>query len=84
MEDKTKSRFVIKETFGEVKEYVNRYSAYNGIEILRIRLNMIDTKSNYKTKYLNWDCPKCKKHINRIEHIVECFADVSKEVITTL
>ena len=82
MEGKTKSRFVIKETFGAAKEYINNYSAHNVIDILKIRLNMMETKSNFKSKYNNWDCPKCRSHQDTTEHIVECFTDVSKDAIT--
>ena len=82
MEGKTKSRFVIEETFGAAKEYINNYSAHDVIDILKIRLNMMETKSNYKSKYNNWDCPKCRTHQDTTEHIVECFTDVSKDAIT--
>ena len=76
MRDKTKSRFAIKENFGEAKTYINQHTGYNAIDILRIRLNMTDTKSNFKSKHQDQFCPKCKTEIDTAEHIVQCFTDV--------
>ena len=77
MKDKTKSRFAVTENFGEAKTYISQHTGYNAIDILKIRLNMADTKSNFKSKYKNHYCPKCKTDTDTAEHIVRCFTDVN-------
>ena len=82
MKDKTKSRFAIKESFGEARSYIKNHSGYNAIDILKIRLNMTETKSNFKSKYTDCYCPKCKTYNDTTEHVVQCFTEVNAEEIT--
>ena len=40
---------------------------------MKIRLNMIDVKNNYKGKYKNDRiCPICKRENDTIKHLFQC------------
>ena len=76
MKDKTKSRFVVDSVFKR-KKYFYKEAGYTALQILRIRLNMFATKSNFKANQDNFTCPKCNTHNDTTEHIVECYTNLS-------
>ena len=40
---------------------------------MKLRLNMIETKCNFKGKYLkNQTCEICNEHLDTTEHLFEC------------
>ena len=82
MLNKTKSRFAIKENFGEAMDYIKIHTGNNAIDILKVRLNMTETKSNFKSKYTDLCCPKCKIENDTTEHVVQCFTDVKVNEIS--
>ena len=72
---KTKSRFVTGSSFRR-KEYLNKEDGHLAKEILRIRLNMFPTSSNFKTGNENLLCPHCESNKDTTEHIVHCYTNV--------
>ena len=74
--DKTKSRFIVNGVFKR-KKYFYKEAGHIALQILRIRLNMYATKSNFKANQDNFTCPKCNTHNDSTEHIVECYTDLS-------
>ena len=42
------------------------------IMIMKMRLNMIDVKCNYKSKFTNLNCELCGKEDDTTEHLFEC------------
>ena len=51
------------------------------LQILRIRLNMFPTKSNFKANQESFACPKCSSQDDTTEHVVECYTGLkSKEL----
>lgn len=41
-------------------------------KIMKMRLNMIELKSNFKGKYDNTICPACEKEEETTEHVIRC------------
>ena len=65
----TKSRNC--KVFGR-KKYLDETDKGTMRNILRMRLNMIEVKMNYKGKYNDMKCPICKKEDDTMEHLFEC------------
>ena len=66
----TKMRFI--ETFGR-KEYIDQMEYNDCITLLKVRLNMIETKCNVKGNYLgNLFCQICNKELDTTEHLLRC------------
>ena len=43
------------------------------VTLLKLRLNMTETKCNYKGKFQNdLSCPLCKTALDTTEHLIEC------------
>ena len=76
MRGRTKSRIVIGDPFRR-KKYFNKENGSLSKEIVKIRMNMYKTKSNYKTKYENLTCPKCHSNKDTTEHVVHCYTGVA-------
>ena len=67
----TKLRFLTK--VFKRKEYIDNLDSETAIGILKIRLNMIEVKHNYKGKYKEeLKCPICRTNGDKTEHIIEC------------
>ena len=67
---KTKLRFI--NDFSE-KEYLKSLEYKESITMLKIRLNMIETKCNYKASYRNnLKCELCQEKNDTTEHLIEC------------
>ena len=69
MRGRTKSRIVIGDPFRR-KKYFNKENGSLSKEIVKIRMNMYKTKSNYKTKNENLTCPRCHSNKDTTEHVV--------------
>ena len=74
--EKTKLRFI--KEFG-LNPYLEELELYESKIIMKIRLNMIETKCNYKGNYKNnLLCELCKKENDTTEHIFSCEAIAQK------
>ena len=68
--EKSKLRYL---TNFKQEKYVEQFSFKDAITMLRIRLNMIDAKCNYKGQYkTNLICEVCKEDNDTTEHIFKC------------
>ena len=57
------------------EKYLNELTFNECIEMIRIRLNMIETKCNYKSLYKNdLKCELCSIENDTTEHLLECSA----------
>ena len=64
----TKLRFIKK--FGR-KKYIEEMDFRDGILMLKVRLNMIEVKCNYKNKYkVNGVCDVCEREDDTTEHMI--------------
>ena len=80
MDGKTKSRFIVNRKFKR-KGYIFKETGNTALQILRIRLNMFPTKSNFKANQESFACPKCSSQDDTTEHVVECYTGLkSKEL----
>jgi hypothetical protein len=67
----TKLRFTKKEWIKH--EYINEIDGHNVIEILKMKMNMIEVKTNYKGKYgKEVKCPICEEEEDTTEHLFVC------------
>ena len=66
--DMTKLRFIKDSNFG-MKEYVK---CKEGSLLLKVKLNMVELKANYKGKFRNTRCRRCGTQDEYIEHLWEC------------
>ena len=68
--DMTKMRFL--KSF-EIENYIDKVNYDECVTLLKLRLNMIETKCNYKGKFQNdLSCPLCKTALDTTEHLIEC------------
>ena len=65
---KTKLRFINGNKF-EIKEYLGCEEASS---VLKLKLNMVDLRANYKGKYTDSLCRRCGSHEEYIEHLWNC------------
>ena len=67
---KTKLWFLKGSKFG-MKEYIGCEEASS---LLKLKLNMVDLRANYKGKYTDSDslCRRCGSHEEHIEHLWDC------------
>ena len=66
----TKLRFVENV---ERKKYIEELDYEDSITILKLRLNMIETKCNYKGNFVgNLNCAICKQTEDKTEHLFDC------------
>ena len=69
-DEMTKLRFI--ENVGR-KTYIEELDYEDSITILKLRLNMIETKCNYKGNFVgNLNCAMCKNVEDTTEHLLEC------------
>ena len=69
---KTKLRFIKEEKFEE-KQYMKRYNMKTCKEIMKLRLNMIDVKANFKGDHKeNMNCSAGCNVKESTEHILKC------------
>ena len=86
---KTKLRFVNNST---QEQYLEELEFQDSIKMIKIRLNMIEVKCNYKTNYANnKKCELCKEQEDTTEHLIECkrlttdkMITVNKEIVSTI
>ena len=68
--EKTKLRFL--DNFKQ-ESYIDNLQYNDTISMIKIRLNMIETKCNYKGQFKqNLLCDMCKKENDTTEHILQC------------
>ena len=68
----TKLRFV-KDKEYKIKKYIMKCKPNITIDVMEIRLNMFEVKSNYKGLYRrSLECPMCEKEEDTMEHAFEC------------
>lgn len=68
--EKSKLRFI---TRFEKKEYIKKLNYKECLTMFKIRMNMIETKHNYKGLFNNnLNCEICKKEIDKTEHLFTC------------
>ena len=68
--EKTKLRFL--KNFDQ-ENYIEELQFEDSIEMLKIRLNMIETKSNYKGTFkTEFICELCKETEDTTEHLLDC------------
>ena len=65
---KTKLRFIKGSKF-EMKEYLGCEQASS---LLKLKLNMVDLRANYKGKYSDSLCRRCGLHEEYLEHLWDC------------
>ena len=66
---KTKMRFIKDHS---QKAYIKELNFKDCIMMIKIRLNMIETKCNYKNLFTNLKCEICKSKDDTTEHLIEC------------
>ena len=67
---RTKLRFVNNFT---QEQYLEELEFRDSVKMIKIRLNMIEVKCNYKTSYAyNKKCELCKGQEDPTEHLIEC------------
>ena len=77
---KTKLRFVNNFT---QEQYLEELEFQDSIKMIKIRLNMIEVKCNYKTNYANnKKCELCKEQEDTTEHLIECKMLTTDKMIT--
>ena len=70
--ESTKLRFTNKGMFKK-QDYLNKLTMQEAKQIIRVRLNMIDAKENYKAKYgQDTKCVFCEDSNETTEHLFEC------------
>ena len=68
----TKLRFLVDDNFGR-KRYMKELSGNIARQVLKLRLNMIDVRMNYRgSNEGNIKCPLCKTEDDTTEHIMVC------------
>ena len=68
--EKTKLRFL---NDYSLKPYIKNLEFKECITIIKLRLNMIETKCNFKGNYINNKlCEICQENIDTTEHLFEC------------
>ena len=67
--EKTKYRFC---TQRGKKEYLEKVGFTEARLMMKVRLNMIEVRSNYKNQYQDLRCSLCKVETDSTEHIFEC------------
>ena len=66
--DMTKMRFL--KSF-EIENYIDKVNYDECVTLLKLRLNMTETKCNYKGKFQNdMSCPLCKSALDTTEHLI--------------
>ena len=68
---KTKLRFLREEEYTE-KEYLKKCNFQKCKSIMRLRLNMLDVKANFKNGHEEIMCTACRTHEDTTEHLVQC------------
>ena len=68
-----KLRFIKDDTF-KMKEYIIEGENEEVKKMMKIRLNMIEIKGNFKGNFRDgeYKCPLCKKENDETEHLYEC------------
>ena len=68
-----KLRFIKDDTF-KMKEYIIEGESEEVKKMMKIRLNMIEIKGNFKGNFRDgeYKCPLCKKENDGTEHLYEC------------
>ena len=68
--NKTKLRHLLQKPF-QMEEYVQSCEAEMVEKIMNVRLNMVESKCNYKGKYVDTSCFACGEE-ETTEHLLEC------------
>ena len=70
-EARTKTKLRFTENFGR-QEYLKECRMEEVKRIMKVRLNMVDLKANYKGMYEDTLCPACKIAEETTEHVILC------------
>ena len=54
------------------QEYIEKCKMEQVKEIMKLRLNMSELKSNFKGKYKDTICPACEEKEETTEHVIQC------------
>ena len=54
------------------KEYLEKLKTKEALTMLKTRLNMLEVKCNYKSKYVDLTCELCSEEEDRTEHLFRC------------
>ena len=69
----SKLRFITTPVNFEKAEYINELSGDEAIEVMKIRLNMVNIHGNYKSDLTKCRrCPHCQTAVDTTEHLLEC------------
>ena len=69
----SKLRFITTPVVFEKAEYINELSGDEAIEVMKIRLNMVNIHGNYKSDLTKCRrCPHCEKELDTTEHLLQC------------
>ena len=68
-QSKTKLRFI--EEFGR-KNYIEELEYKDCVTMLKVRLNMVEVKCNFKGNFNDKTCQICKQKQDTTEHLLEC------------
>jgi hypothetical protein len=70
--ESTKLRFLLNDKF-EMKQYIKEVAGNTAIKIMRVRLNMVDVRMNYKGSHGgDLSCPLCRVENDTTEHLLLC------------
>ena len=64
-------RFVKKDVM-EPEEYIKQLNMREVATILKLKLNMVETKANFPNKYDDRMCIMCKREEETTEHLFKC------------
>ena len=70
-EAKTKTKLRFTTTFGR-QDYTKECRMEEVKMIMKIRLNMVELKANFRGKYKDNLCPACKQTEEATEHVIQC------------
>ena len=56
----------------EKKEYIKANRMAKVKSMMKVRLNMVEIKANFKGKYKDLKCAACKKEEETTEHVIKC------------
>ena len=71
MQEKTKCRELRNDKW-ERKQYIKKCESNTIKDVIKVRLNMWNTKCKYKRNELDKTCPLCKTENDTTEHIMVC------------
>ena len=74
----TKLRFIVE--YGR-KEYIDEMEYIDCVTMLKLRLNVVETKCNYKGKFpIDQKCEICHEEQDTTEHLLKCTSFVDQRI----